>query len=813
MAESRACRCRYCQEEFPESLLCQHGGFCCQEHVESFGEAGQRKLSEGGCLWCGESVPLLARLRGERFCSPAHEQNHYRQQAEGILERVRRYRRQGGGSRLRSESAKVIIRPRKENGEESHRWDELPAVTLDDRWREPMWKTPLREPDPAWAHEGRVSRSGRLPGGAYWREARFATRRGGGAIWAESRVDQPVRFAVAVLCGTGRLGRSPLAMDCSRGYHASHGINWMVSQSSWRLLAAADPPSGLRSAPAGCREAYSLRPARSSVSVMPGREGSCSVHPPDVWMEAPSAAAEQVAAEHFLVQPLPGAVTRSRQPVSLAPCAPETAPDWGRGARWKVDAAISNAAAMGGLWWRLKTVESGPAPAEFFCGLEKLGAATIPSDTIPSNAAPAAGFSGRKRAEESSWIRGQDRAVWTATGFPVAPSWDASAPCVLQPSWTRSREARSVQAAISTPVAGPLSATGKPAAWSGMEEVPRWSEPRAQFVPGLAAPGWNPPPVSKVHAVPPAFAAIPKRSRPSTMPGAEWAIRGAIEMALSVKEAPHGAAASLPPSRLPARGWILPRTHAGAGAKRVVAMAANWTLAETAVNLPAPTPAPFLLARGGFWPACSFAVLAHGCAVPAMDRPGAQRYKWQPAISLAAAALSGAERRLPRLKCRGEPGGRLNAVATATVRAAPGVWALQWRPEVIVRAGMAGHAAADGQRQWKPKAAGILCGHTPPRAISGVMEFREPEWGEPETDDLAVVGPESEKPVWTRGLARQLAVPGVAPAVACRDASVAGRGRPDRLRLPHLICRFPRRELSSSISGGAGVSFSHLSGV
>lgn len=82
------------------------------EEAGDLEEGGSRRReSSGQCRWCGQPLPLLARLRGARFCSEWHERQYRRQQSEQFLERVKKYRRVGGGSRLRSESAKVIIRP------------------------------------------------------------------------------------------------------------------------------------------------------------------------------------------------------------------------------------------------------------------------------------------------------------------------------------------------------------------------------------------------------------------------------------------------------------------------------------------------------------------------------------------------------------------------------------------------------------------------------------------------------------------------------------------------------------------------------
>ncbi|GIU74274.1 MAG: hypothetical protein KatS3mg004_1361 [Bryobacteraceae bacterium] len=99
----------------------------------------RRRESSGQCRWCGQPLPLLARLRGARFCSDWHERQYRRQQSEQFLERVKKYRRVGGGSRLRSESAKVIIRPSPSNrGKEETRptGEGATRSALPETWRD-----------------------------------------------------------------------------------------------------------------------------------------------------------------------------------------------------------------------------------------------------------------------------------------------------------------------------------------------------------------------------------------------------------------------------------------------------------------------------------------------------------------------------------------------------------------------------------------------------------------------------------------------------------------------------------------------------
>ena len=184
MAERATDRCPWCKGGFPVELLRRHGGFCCAEHAdasrlqERFGvapplvpaasETGHQTPesraraadARGTCRWCGQPLTLLARLRGEKFCSESHERQHRRQQAELFLERVKKYRRQGGGSKLRSESTKIIIRPAKQTRAaeaQPSRPEGLRRSELPESWRETL--LPLAAAAPA-----EQLRTGQKPG-------------------------------------------------------------------------------------------------------------------------------------------------------------------------------------------------------------------------------------------------------------------------------------------------------------------------------------------------------------------------------------------------------------------------------------------------------------------------------------------------------------------------------------------------------------------------------------------------------------------------------------------------------------------------
>lgn len=164
MAESLTDRCRYCLECFPEEVLRANGGFCSPGHADAYhlrerfgvdpadpsgrlsaeppaGAAEEDPGGDGRCRLCGKPLPFLARLRGGRFCSALHQRKFEEQQAALLLERVREYRRRGGGSRLRSETTKVHVRPnRGKSGPQSAPVPLAHRPRRESPWREqPPW--------------------------------------------------------------------------------------------------------------------------------------------------------------------------------------------------------------------------------------------------------------------------------------------------------------------------------------------------------------------------------------------------------------------------------------------------------------------------------------------------------------------------------------------------------------------------------------------------------------------------------------------------------------------------------------------------
>lgn len=292
-----------------------HGGFCSPGHAEQFrahqsedrlrrpqeveSGAGARPASEeGACQWCGAPLPLLMRLRGARFCSAAHEEAFTRRQAENFLERVKRYRRQGGGSRLRSETTKITIRPgtSKQTGKIPR--DPLPQPRSGNHWVE-MW--PLRlerilERVPRhWKALPRTENckpllARRAMGG-------FLRIKAAGWLAVEESPLQP--GAGTISSAPARPPRNTVALAAVRDYHAGHGAAIMQEASQPEPWPANDGPrarisGGTGSAPAG-RQGGAVPPA----PFLPPRLFLAQVslwapppagwHPPEVaWLFRPS---------------------------------------------------------------------------------------------------------------------------------------------------------------------------------------------------------------------------------------------------------------------------------------------------------------------------------------------------------------------------------------------------------------------------------------------------------------------------------------------------------------------------------------------
>ena len=109
--------CQYCHAPLDPELNELHDGFCSAAHRELHTEvlrrrdslslessrpglAGANKTEDfsDGCPICGTTIPLLAKLRGARFCSSDHEEQYQRRGEAQILERLNWHALGGAGS-------------------------------------------------------------------------------------------------------------------------------------------------------------------------------------------------------------------------------------------------------------------------------------------------------------------------------------------------------------------------------------------------------------------------------------------------------------------------------------------------------------------------------------------------------------------------------------------------------------------------------------------------------------------------------------------------------------------------------------------
>ncbi len=286
--------------------------------------AGRVKVDAGGgCLWCGKALPLLSRLKGERFCCEAHERAHARQQAEQFLERVRKYRRQGGGSRLRSETSKIIIRPGKQQQAAPGAFDELPAPHAPGDWKETGFgRAPTVSAGEGW-RAGSLPRSGRFPDPALMRAWRALPQAVAGA-WFDCWDARPVQPPA----GEGLLPamRKPGGLEFTpgRSYDASRRIRAM--QESSRLDEWLPLSHGLVFAWAGLQSHSHTQPgikqpeAMCPGAVAPAQPERGSAEPgAGEWREpvafGPGAESLQAPPVPSLVkQPLPGFARAWRDP-------------------------------------------------------------------------------------------------------------------------------------------------------------------------------------------------------------------------------------------------------------------------------------------------------------------------------------------------------------------------------------------------------------------------------------------------------------------------------------------------------------------
>ena len=819
MAESRASRCRYCQGEFPEDRLRVHGGFCCREHAEN-ARARQRAdgrqetdgegaasgttrkpgAGDGGCPWCGEPLPLLVRLKGGRFCSAEHEEAYLRREAESFLERVKRYRRQGGGSRLRSETAKIHIRPKKQARGAGQARDPLPTPKAQERWQE------TRGPDPGpggGRQHGQRRSLPRVAGcasipvsramGSFLRISR--------ACWQEAGQREalhPPEGAVALL---GRLSRSGVEFGEIRGYHSNHGVALM--QDSAR-------PEGWRPAAGGAAHSVNFAgsaPFRAADGVLPraryrlaGVAGAIPIECSEG--EAPAMWRQPALPAGFLFPALRIRVAALRWSLAAFSSGKPKAVRPGLGSE------------PGGAWadfgvWRLVEggLESGPIQTR----IPRSASETASSLRVRvAGGVGAATQEGRTGAEDDRPSGPALHAAWLLSEAEPAlpgPSGPTGEERLMpsRPRFPRTAAARAKTGRVSGPVLSGSGADPGAAAPSG------W--PAAAWGGGLPMPqiawlcgegGWRPVRIDKFCRILAEKAVLPASFVNRHWEGGPWC---------EAEEAPRG----VPRMSKPKAGSESPRRFGAAmpagtnryrGPDSVLRPStdAEWGWVEpggwSPVVLEASPPIPELWRTAWFWPGSSYLPARPRDRVGAIGPMVEPVYRWSgPLVEPMAEA--------PQM--------------TAGIRRGAGMIPLVGRPVAALTMPGAAAAWADHRRLAEtgfPRVASPIM-VIPPRP--GGRKGRQPgrkggeargrdaawAWSWGRTGGWNVVMPVPEIRGTSHGW--KLGAAAVSLSGIQRHGAPAGGRYLDRLRLPRLVARFPEcGDLVETGRGGAGALVFHF---
>ncbi|GEM_PF-6454837 len=136
MAELARPICKYCEAPLSAHQTVQGFEFCCLEHEdahyvlkrlgvepkrrrredESVPTESEPSMRDGpsdsrwACAHCGRPLPLVSRLKRIKFCTPEHEIEYEKRQAERVLERIKGFVRPGKPHSIAS--TKVLLRKR-----------------------------------------------------------------------------------------------------------------------------------------------------------------------------------------------------------------------------------------------------------------------------------------------------------------------------------------------------------------------------------------------------------------------------------------------------------------------------------------------------------------------------------------------------------------------------------------------------------------------------------------------------------------------------------------------------------------------------
>lgn len=270
------------------------------------------------------------------------------------------------------------------------------------------------------------------------------------------------------------------------------------------------------------------------------------------------------------------------------------------------------------------------------------------------------------------------------------------------------------------------------------------------------------------------------------------------------------------PARRPPRHLAVTPHNPGCAARPAAVptelTGADWTLAGVDLKLPEqPQPAPNCMARASFWPATGFAIRTPAVLSESSSWSHEPQYLWR--LSLCQPEWTG---RSPKLTVR-----RMDLRVRAAERC-PGLPLTRmpeacWPPsgwtgvEAVLTPEMP--ATPSFGRTWKPEPV-VLGPGLPAKAESGRFAWGTARWSAGRASVSDIIPPSPGRGVWVAGFSRKFVVRGTAGARFEKGAVQEARAHPERLRLPHLVCRFPRMEPASSMrKSGAGEQVFRFSGI
>lgn len=215
--------------------------------------------------------------------------------------------------------------------------------------------------------------------------------------------------------------------------------------------------------------------------------------------------------------------------------------------------------------------------------------------------------------------------------------------------------------------------------------------------------------------------------------------------------------------------------------------------------------------REGFWPVTRFAGGPPDAVRQPASGPQDQAYLYAAAVVPPPWHPLGLDRILPRPAVSTWTAERSTETPLAPSPAA------SWRPPESVHVEAEPAAATPAwpvlPGQWKPDPCAYRVAGAG-RADWSLTEAGQTEWSSAGIPGSAVVLPVYGAAAWVSGFGRQFEFgAGVEPA-RIRDAGAGPLLHPERLRLPHLVCRFPREGLAGNMGmGGHGSSVFRFSGM